>query len=176
MKEPAQATQLRRGWAVCVLGWGTEPRCEPGPVGLHGPAHPAAPSGRMLSLLVPRPTCSTKYTLAASRRQAFERRGHLAQLLLFILRLLPRLPRSGTSRWRDRWRVRRLRGQQAHPSPRGHRLALQAAGAARRHSPPTAVEASPGRGLVSGSSWPPPPMPPAVCRLPLPESFARPLP
>lgn len=135
---------------MCVLGWGTEPRCEPGPMGLHSPARPTAPSGTLLSVLVPRPTCSTKYTLAASRSQAFERWGHLAQLLLFILRLLPRLPRSGTSRWRDRWRVRRLRGRQAHPSPRGHWLALQAAGAARRHSPPTAVEASPGRGLVSG--------------------------
>ena len=94
---------------------------------------------------------------------------------------------NGTSRPRDRWRVRRLRSRRAKLSPRGHWPALRVRWSDRHPSPPTAVgprlwEAWGCLAWSVGDSWPQPPVAPAAwsclplpqlaCRLPLPDSLA----
>lgn len=96
------------------------------------------------------PAFSSGYTLAASRLGASER-WHVLQSAHYSIVVSPLTPkgtsRNGTSRWWNRWWVRKLRSRQANLSPQGHWLVLQVSGAGRHHSPAAAAGAMPVRGL-----------------------------
>lgn len=138
------------------------------------PACPTAPSGVLVPLLGPRPAFSAKYTLVASRLQALERSGRRTQLLWFLLRLFPR------SHERERPEMvlpgGETDGESGGRGAGGHIVHLRVTGSLCRPQAPSPSRscwglARPGEAWSVGDSWPPPPRPPAACRLPLPESF-----